>query len=192
MVEAELEGGYASGDGSPFDGDDNALQMNRDFKVGLVLFDQVMMFQSQNAARRLSDPRLFGRPLPGLDLLPTEGAVTNALYLKPTLRFKPPLLGGQLRVIASVLLARAPQPLIDPYQALVTSSPLNAWGSAAGQNYGTELDGSIGWARRLAGKLAFQTDLQLGFFMPGSAFDRADGSHMPSVHAARVRATFVF
>ncbi len=192
MVEGELEGGYASGDANPFDDTSSGFQMNRDFKVGMLLFDQVLMFQSQNAARRLSDPNLLGRPPPGLDLLPTEGAVTNALYVKPTLRLKPPLFGGQVRMIASVLFARAPQPVIDPYHALVASSPLNSFGYAAGQNYGTELDASIGWARRIAGSFAFQSDVQFGYLLPGNAFNRSDGTPMPPARTARVRATFIF
>ena len=93
----QVEVGYASGDANPFDDQANGFTMNRDYKVGLVLFDEVMLFQTQNAARRLSDPALLGAPPPGLDLLPTEGAITNALYLKPTLRWKPGFLGGRLR-----------------------------------------------------------------------------------------------
>src|SRR5206468_770901 len=125
-LEGEIEGGYASGDANPFDDQASNFSMNRDFKVGLVLFDEVMLFQTQNAARRLSDPNLTGAPPPGLDLLPTEGAVTNALYLKPTLRYKPSLLGGKFRLVGSALFARAPDPVVDAYQALVHSDARNA------------------------------------------------------------------
>jgi hypothetical protein len=190
--EAELEGGFASGDSNPFDDRSSSFQMNRDYKVGLVLFDEVLMFQSQNAARRLSDPKLFGRPLQGLDLLPTEGAVSNALYLKPTLRFKPELLGGSLRLVGSALFARAAQPLVDPIQALGSSSPLNSFGHPAGQSYGVELDGAVSFARRISGKLGFEAGAQFGTLIPGSAFTRADGSRMPGASASRVRATFFF
>ena len=192
QFEAELEGGYASGDANPFDDQANNFQMNRDFKVGLVLFDEVLMFQSQNAARRLSDPKLAGAPPQGLDLLPTEGAVTNALYLKPTLRYKPRLFGGGLRLIGSVLLARAPQPVLDAWQALVSSAAKNAFGHDAGRNYGVELDGAIGYQAKLSGPLGFETGLQLGYLIPGDAFTRADGSRMPGAYALKLRATFTF
>jgi len=191
-VEAEVEGGFASGDSNPFDDRSSSFQMNRDFKVGLVLFDEVLMFQSQNAARRLSDPNLSGRPLPGLDLLPTEGAVSNALYLKPTLRFKPELFGGTLRLVGSALFARAAQPLVDPFQALISSSPLNSFGHTAGQSYGVELDGAVGFQRRISGTLGFEGGVQFGYLIPGSAFTHADGTRMPGASASRVRATFVF
>src|SRR5205814_10196177 len=117
QFEAEMEGGFASGDANPFDDQATGFQMNRDFKVGLVLFDEVMLFQTQNAARRLSDPALVGASPPGLDLLPTEGAVTNALYLKPTLRWKPDFLSGRLRFVGSMLCARAPQQAAGEQQA---------------------------------------------------------------------------
>ncbi len=192
QFEGELEVGYASGDANPFDGQSNNFQMNRDYKVGLVLFDEVLMFQSQNAARRLSDPSLFGAPPQGLDLLPTEGAVTNALYLKPTLRYKPRVLRGGLRLVGSALFARAPQPVLDVYQALVWSAAKNAFGHDAGRNYGIELDGAIGYQARLSGALGFETGVQFGYLFPGNAFTRADGSRMPGAYALRVRATFVF
>ena len=191
-VEAELEGGYASGDANPFDDQASSFSMNRDFKVGLVLFDEVMLFQTQNAARRLSDPKLLGAPPPGLDLLPTEGAVTNAMYLKPTLRFKPSFLGGKIRLVGSALFARAPQPVVDAYQALVYSGPRNAFGAVAGKNYGVELDGAVSYRTRIRDPLGFEAGVQFGYLMPGDAFTRVDGSRMPGAYAMKVRATFVF
>jgi hypothetical protein len=191
-VEFELEGGYASGDGNPFDDRQNGFSMNRDYKVGLVLFDQVRMFQSQNAARRLSDPALSGTPVKGLDLIPTEGAVSNAFYLKPTLRYRPRALGGGFRLVGSVLLARAPEPVIDAYQAMVSSAPLNAFGHPAGRDYGIEIDGAIGWRKRLVDTVSFESGVQVGYLFPGNVFTRADGSRMPGVWATRVRATLAF
>lgn len=191
-LEAELEGGYASGRANPFDDQVTAFQMNRDFKVGLVLWDEVMQFQTQNAARRLSDPALLGRPPPGLDLLPTEGAVTNALYLKPTLRYRPALLGGKLRAVASVLFARAPEPVIDLYQALVSSAPRNSFGAVAKRSYGTEVDGALGYRTRLATELGVEAGVQAGYLFPGDAFDRADGTRMPGAFSGKLRGTLIF
>jgi len=192
QIETELEGGYASGDANPFDDQSNGFMMNRDYKVGLVLFDEVLLFQSQNAARRLSDPNLVGTPPPGLDMLPTEGAVSNAFYLKPTLRWKPPWLGGRVRAVGSLLFARAPQPVIDPYQALISSSGNNTFGHTAGRNYGIEVDLGLGYRARLSGPLGWETGVQFGYLFPGNAFTRADGSSMPGAYALRVRATVVF
>jgi hypothetical protein len=191
-VEAELEAGYASGDSNPFDDAATQLQFNRDFKVGLVLFDEVLLFQTQNSARRLADPNLSARPPPGIDLLPTEGAVANALYLKPTLRWRPSLFGGRLRLVGSVLFARAAEPYVDPYNTFVGSTPLNPFGAQPGKNYGTEIDGALSWRARLRGDVGYELGAQAGRLFPGNAFQMADGSRLPPVNAVRFRATLVF
>ncbi|TMB07949.1 MAG: hypothetical protein E6J64_03395 [Deltaproteobacteria bacterium] len=191
-LEAEVEGGYASGDSNPFDDAATQFQFSRDFKVGLVLFDEVLLFQTQNAARRLADPSLGARPAPGVDLLPTEGAVANALYLKPTLRWRPSLFGGRLRLVGSALFARAAQPYVDPYNTLVGGGPLNPFGAAPGKNYGTEIDGAISWRSRLRGDVGYELGAQAGRLFPGNAFQMADGSRLGPVNAVRFRATLVF
>jgi hypothetical protein len=191
-VEAEIEGGYASGDSNPFDDASTQFQFNRDFKVGLVLFDEVLLFQTQNAASRLADPRFTARPPPGIDLLPTQGAVTNALYVKPTVRWRPSLFGGRLRLVGSVLFARAAEAYVDPYSTYVASAPMNVFGAAAGRNYGTEIDAAASWRVRLGGTLAYELGVQAGRLFPGNAFQLADGSRLSPVNALRFRATLQF
>jgi hypothetical protein len=191
-LEAEVEAGYASGDSNPFDDASTQLQFNRDFKVGLVLFDEVLLFQTQNAARRLADPAVSARPPAGIDLLPTEGAVANALYLKPTLRWRPSPFGGRLRLVGSVLFARAPQPYVDPYGTFLASSQLNPFGAEPGRNYGTEIDGAVSFRARLRGDVGYELGVQGGRLFPGNAFRMADGSRMAPVNALRFRATLVF
>jgi hypothetical protein len=190
--EAELEAGYASGDSNPFDDTDTAFQFSRDFKVGLVLFDELLQFQTQNAARRLADPRMSARPPPGVDLLPSEGAVVNALYLKPTLRWRPSLFAGRLRLVGSVLLARAAEPYVDPFSTLVAGTPLNPFGAEPGKNYGTEIDGAVSWRARLSGGAGYELGAQAGRLFPGNAFRLADGSRMAPVNVVGFRATLVF
>ena len=189
-VEGELEGGYASGDGDPYDDQANAFMMSRDFKVGLVLFDEVLLFHSQNTARRLSDPSL-GAPPQGLDLLPTEGAVSNALYVRPTLRVAIPAVEG-LRLIGSVIYAVAPAPVLDLYQVTLSSSARNTFGHTAGRSYGVELDGAVSYRKRLGSTLGLEAGVQAGLLLPGNAFDRLDGSRMPKTHTVKFRGTLVF
>ena len=191
-LEAELEAGYASGDSNPFDDVSTQFQFSRDFKVGLVLFDEVLLFQTQNAARRLADPALSARPPPGIDVIPTEGAVANAVYVKPTLRWRPAFLRGRLRLVGSVLFARAPEPYVDPFTSFVGSRPLNTFGAEPGTNYGTEIDGAISWRSRLRGTFAYELGVQAGRLFPGNAFRLADGSRLSPVNALRFRATLTF
>ena len=192
--EVELEGGYASGDSNPFDDAATGFQANRDYKVGLVLWDEVMLFQTQNGARRLGDPNLSGRPGGAVDLIPTEGAVTNALYLNPRVRFKPGLFDGRLRAVAGVLFTRAPQPVADAYQSYLASTPRNVFGAAAGKSYGTEVDLGLTW------RMSFTQDRQVGLevggqygvLFPGDVFTRADGSALGPIHAFKFRSTLFF
>ena len=193
QLEAEVELGYASGDSNPFDDASSGFSFNRDFKVGLVLWDEVMLFQSQNAAARLSDPNLVARPPNGIDLLPTQGAVTNALYLKPTVRWRPALLGGKVRLVGSVLWARAPEPVVDPYQALLVSSPRNAYGAPAGQNYGLELDAAVTYREKLFNnKLGVELGAQYGVLFPGDVFAKPDGTTLGKVVAFKLRGGLQF
>lgn len=192
QLEAELEAGYASGDSNPFDDASTGFSFNRDFKVGLVLWDEVMLFQSQNGAARLADPNLVGRPPNGADLLPTEGAVTNALYLKPTVRWRPVLLDGKVRFTGSLLWAHAPEPVVDPYQALLVSAPRNAYGAAAGQSYGLEIDAGVSYREKLFGKLALEVGAQYGVLFPGDVFAKPDGTTLGKVTAFKLRAGVQF
>ena len=192
QLEAELEAGYASGDSNPFDDASTGFSFNRDYKVGLVLWDEVLLFQSQNAAARLSDPNLVGRPPNGVDLLPTQGAVANALYLKPTVRWRPAFFDGKVRVVGSVLWARAPEPVVDAYQALLASAPRNAYGAAAGQDYGIELDGAISYREKVFNKLGVEVGAQYGVLFPGDVFARPDGTTLSKVVAFKLRAGLQF
>jgi len=192
--EGELEVGYASGDENPFDGAATGFISSRDYKVGLVLWDEVMLFQTQNGARRLGDPNLVGRPPPGVDLFPTQGSITNALYLNPRLRWRQPLGSGSLRAVAGLLWTRAPKPVVDPYQSFLASAPRNAFGMPGGQSYGTELDLALSWRVPLSESRKVGLDLgaQWGVLLPGDVFTRADGSIMPAAHAFKLRTTLFF
>ena len=193
-LEAELELGYMSGDQNPFDASGTGFSANRDFKVGMVLWDEVMLFQTQNGARRLGDPALTGRPPPGLDLLPTQGAVTNAAYLNPKVRFTAPVPGGSLRAVLGVLFTRAPEPVADPYQSFLASAPRNAFGVAAGQSYGTEFDAGVTFRAPFGQtrKLGLELGAQYGVLLPGDVFQRSDGRAMGPVHALRFHSNFYF
>jgi hypothetical protein len=135
---------------------------------------------------------MSARPPPGVDLLPSEGAVVNALYLKPTLRWRPSLFAGRLRLVGSVLLARAAEPYVDPFSTLVAGTPLNPFGAEPGKNYGTEIDGAVSWRARLSGGAGYELGAQAGRLFPGNAFRLADGSRMAPVNVVGFRATLVF
>jgi hypothetical protein len=158
----------------------------------MVLFDEVLLFQSQNAAQRLADPRLAGRPPVGVDLLPTEGAVTNAIYVKPTVRYNPPIFGSRLRLVGSVLWAWAAELPTDPFQSMVSSSQLNVFGATPGKDYGLEADAAISYRLRFEEPFGLEVGIQGGHLFPGSAFRRPNGTTMPGATATKLRATLTF
>ena len=178
-LEAVLQGGYASGDDRPHDGRITAFKFDPEYNVGFILFEEVLAYQSAASARSVSDPAIFGRPAPGARFLPTEGAVANAQYLMPTVKFSP-MKAMQLR--AAVLITQADRPLDDPYQtnAIYGGVRHNAFGSTTtSRNLGVEVD--IGARYTWEGAPNVSADLQLGHFMPGSAFVDENGERMDNV-----------
>ena len=179
--EAVLQTGYASGDDRAQDGRLSAFKFDPEYNVGFILFEEVLAWQSAATARNVSDPDSFGRPAAGARFLPTEGSVTNARYLMPTVRIHPI---APVTVRAAVLLAQADRPLDDAFQTNAQNGGVrhNALGSTtASRDLGMEID--LGarylWDRAKAPSVA--ADLQLGRFIPGAAFEDASGEKMDPV-----------
>lgn len=188
-VTFDLLGGYASGDGNPFDDSITNFRFDRDFKVGMVLFDQVVAWQSAAGVRRGADPRITNEPNAGIELLSSAGAITNAVFVNPTVRVKP---AEHTTLLAGVLWAAAPQRYSDAFWTTRTSQKTNAWGQAAGANYGLEFDLGASYARSLTKDVELVFGVQGGYFLPGDAFLTATGETMDSVYLAKVRTAVVF
>ena len=190
--EASLEVGFASGDTSPFDGEVTNFSFNRDYKVSLLLFDEVLAWQTARAAVRLADPNLVGQPPSGVGLLPTSGAVSNALYVKPTVRWRPARV-ERLLLLASVLYARAAAAPLDPYASFACGGCANnAFGGKAGLSYGWELDLGGSYHIPLSPKVDLELGAQGGLLLPGDAFSLPDGGAMPNIGGGRLRATLTW
>src|SRR5207247_1483406 len=79
-----LEGGYASGDSNPIDGSQRRFTFHPDHRIGLILFPELIAWQTARSATIAQDPSLMGTPARGARLLPTNGGVAGASYLNPT------------------------------------------------------------------------------------------------------------
>jgi hypothetical protein len=179
--------GYASGDQNPSDGYVENFRFDRDFNVGLVLFDEVLGYQSARASARASDPMLVGQPPEGADLLPTGGAVTGAFYLNPRVRY-----GARewLDVYGGPVFAFATAALTDPFNTRVYGGgvPLNALGGTPGSYLGTELDFGTQLRWKPWKELVLSTTAELGLLLPGNAFTLRGGNGvMAPVGMARLR-----
>lgn len=180
-----FDGGYASGDQNPYDTQLNNFRFDRDYKMGLVLFDQVLGYQSARTGWRASDPLLAGLPPEGVDLLPTGGAITGAWYLFPRLRVSP---ADWLDLFGGPMFAFTSAQLVDVFTTRINGgTPLNSLGAKPGNFLGTELDLGASVHVQPAKYLKISATLEGGVLLPGDAFKRADGTTMGATGMGRLR-----
>lgn len=176
-----LQGGYASGDDRAYDGRLTAFKFDPEYNVGLVLFEEVLAYQSAATARSVADPSTFGRPAAGARFLPTDGAVTNAHYAMPTLRWSPTRL---LTLRVGWLGAIADRSLDDPYQTEGLSGGVRhtvLGSTTASRDLGNEIDAGVRYDFATHTAPALTADVQAGRFFPGNAFVDASGNRMKPV-----------
>ena len=180
-----LDLGFASGDNNPYDDQLNAFRFDRDSHAGLILFEQVLGYQSARSALRLVDPDLVGVPPEGISLLPTGGSITSAAYLFPRLNQS---LADWLDLYGGPLVAFSTAKLTDPYSSrlLGGGAQLNYLGTKPGDYLGTEVDVGLQGHWDLTADLKLAGTLEGGAFFPGNAFARA-GGRMDPVGLVRLR-----
>ncbi len=170
-----VEVGFASGDTNPHDDTVSSFSFDPDYKVGLVLFDTVIRSLSAMDAQQSADPQRVGIAISGTDQLATGGKVSNTFYVYPQISLCPI---KPLTLMLAVLYARSVTEFSQVYQTFDHGGvPTNAYGKVSpGRELGWELDMGIDWAQALWNDLQLNAGVQAGWFMPGSAFDNADGS----------------
>ncbi len=187
-VDLVLEGGYASGDPDPFDDEITDFRFNYDYNVGLLMFERVLSAASAYSSQQFYDPALSRVPPEGIDLLPTNGAVTNAVYGYPRLRLRP--LRKNLELVVGGLYAYAPQEVVDPYQSFMNGGvATNYNGGKPSHDMGWELDLGISfkYQRNDPAKIAARIGGQWGRFWPGDAFRDAQGDTPNPIDLAQFR-----
>jgi hypothetical protein len=180
-----LDWGYASGDQNPGDDRVENFRFDRDYKVGLVLFDEVLGYQSARSAQRAADPTLFGLPPEGVEHSATGGSVTSAWYLFPRLRYG---LCDWLDVYGGPLFAFSTARLTDPFNSsLRGGTAINYLGGKPGNYLGTELDLGVQARWQAMDLLLISATLEAGLLVPGDAFRMASGAVMGPVGMGRLR-----
>lgn len=170
---AGFDAGWTSGDAHPEDQEINDFRAAPGFNAGLLLFDYVLGWQTARSEIRSRDPNLSGVPPNGTQHIPTEGSVTNAIYLQPKARWG---LREIFEVWGGPLLAASAVPVIDPVSTRLNGGvPTNGLGGQSDHRYlGTELD--LGIRGRYGLKNVWlQGGIQAGVLFPGAAFDDARG-----------------
>jgi hypothetical protein len=186
-----LEGDYASGSDDPTSRATlSQFTWSSDTNVGLLLFKQVLAFQTGRAAAAgVELLRRLGATTFPAQALSTEGAVTNAMVLFPQADFHPT---KDFLIRPGIMWAWTAVPLIDPIASLqnhtsvnIKDNEVNYAGGKPGRFYGTELDLRLQY-RYLE---HFFFDVEGAVLFPGDALQNADGYAITS-WLLQTRATF--
>lgn len=196
-VVASIEAGYASGDANPYDGTEKRFVFDPNHKVGLLLFDEVMRWQTARASAAAQDCGLLNcqRPFPGANLLPSNGGVFGAEYLYPTFIYRP---RHWMDLKLGSVIAQTTADYVDFYRVAKDGAYVNyQGGSSQRHDLGVELDG--GFEARVTVShanerqpLRLQFGAQAGVLFPGGALADATGATMktPWVAIGRVGLRF--
>lgn len=180
-----FDGGFASGDQNPYDATISSFRFDSNYKVGLILFDQVLGYQSARSGWRGADPLLTGVAPEGIDLLPSAGAVTGAWYLFPRAKYG---FADWIDVYGGPLFAFTTAQLTDPFNTRINGgTPVNYLRGRPGNYLGTELDLGLTVRGAPTAYLNISATLEGGVLLPGDAFRTASGANMGPVGVGRLR-----
>ncbi len=185
-VVVQVEWGYATGDANPYDGVSRRFTFDANHNVGLVLFDHVLAWKTARAATLAQDPALLRRAPPGVELLPSNGGVTGATYIYPTVVVRPK---RWLDLKAGVVIAQATADVVDPYHAGALGDFASYdGGDERAHDLGLEID--LGADARVTITETMKVDLGVegGVLFPGRAFDDARGQGLSTQALLNVKA----
>jgi hypothetical protein len=186
---ADLELGAATGDADTTDDRLLRFTFDPDHNVGLLLFEEVLAWQTARAATMGGSPDLVGAPPPGLDLLPTNGGVSGAVYLNPTVRIVP---FDWFDATVGVLWAYAASDVVSPFEQKVRGGPVNyLGGDASRRNLGTEIDLAVDFHVPLR-LVQLNAGAQFGYLFLGEAFADENGDRGSDVWLVEGRVSMVF
>lgn len=185
-----LEGGYASGDRNPLDGTQRTFTFNPSHRVGMILFPELLAWESARAAGVAGDPALAARAPTGLRLLPTNGAPSGAAYFYPTARIE---LSRRIDLRLGAVLGYATTDRVDPASVQLYGTARNArGGDPSKRDLGLELDLGLHARMPLSGRLTLTGGVQGAVLFPGAAFHDAAGVGPGTLATATARVGMEF
>ena len=178
-VGGDLELGYASGDSNPNDGSLRSFTFDPDYNPSLILFEQLRAAETVAAQANASDPERVGIPPTAARQLPSRGSVSNAIYVRPTVRYR----WEDLAARVAIMWARAEEPVVDPYNANINGGVgVNYQGGDANEKaLGVELDAGVDYTMHFDRWADVSLGVQAGHLFPGKAFADASGETHPGV-----------
>ncbi|MEE2780366.1 MAG: hypothetical protein VYE15_07575, partial [Myxococcota bacterium] len=178
-----LDFGWAPGDNAPQDDALRSIRFDPGYKVGMILFQDVLARTSARSVDHATDPGLVGKPSHGYERIPSGGSVHNAIFFNPQVGIR--LLDTRLEARLGGLVALADGDVYDPYQTTLAGGFVtNAFGqSNAGGLLGTELNAGAVWRQDLFGWGEARVGARYGLFLPGAALADASGEAvLPTIH----------
>jgi hypothetical protein len=178
IIDFWVEIGYASGDSNNLDGDLLQFTMDPGHRVGMILFPEVLAWQSARASTLAQHPNMAGEPVPGVDLLASNGGVFASFYFNPVLRVQPmKYLDGAL----GVLVARASADMVSAFSQKLGGAPLNYLGGpTSNRDLGVELDAALNFHYPVKA-VEMGAGAHFGYFWPGRYFTDSTGRRMNDV-----------
>jgi hypothetical protein len=178
IIDFWIELGYASGDNNTMDDTIRSYKMDGSHKVGMLLFPEVLAFQSARAASIASHPNMAGEPVPGIEMLPSDGGVFGSFYFNPVVRVKPvKYLDGAIGLVV----ARASAEMVSPFSQKAGGAPLNYLGGpVTSKDLGVELDLALNF-RYPVKAVGLGAGVHFGYLWPGRYFTDYSGSRMGDV-----------
>jgi len=181
----ELDGGFFSGDDNLDDVAQNAFKANPNYQQGILMFSQVLGWQSGRARVTAADLRYVGYPSADLDRLATGGSVTSAVTAFPKVGWR---FCECLEIYGGVLLAWAPRTPVDPFstRAVGGGQPRTFLSQAPdGSLLGSEFDlGVVGTLAPRAWPVSMALRAEYGVLVPGGALAGLDADS--PIHGGRL------
>ena len=141
-IQVGLSSGFATGDGDPNDDTMADFSFDRNFDVGMVLFDEVMGSIDAAHYNLVTDPSYAGRPPDGVEATVNEGSFRRATYVQPRVEVTPV---SWARARLGALFAWSTAPVSHGFYTLRNGGvPVNHLKQpTSGYALGTELDWSL-------------------------------------------------
>lgn len=126
----------------------------------------------------------MGQPQDGVQLLPSNGSVSGAAHVDPSVSWRPL---DWLDVRFAALVGMATSDLVCPLDAKARGRPSSFRGGPAGNRHlGLELDFAVLTHCNLD-SVALHAGVEAAWFTPGRAFDDVDGERHPGIGLVRTR-----
>ncbi len=183
-LDIRVEGGYTSGDANTNDGYINRFTADSDFRVGMILFPELLAWSTARASSIAGNEHLVGVGQDGIELLPTNGGIAGAAYIYPSITWAPL---DWLDIRFAMVIAQATSDVISPFETKRRGEPSSFRGApASNRDLGLELDLGV-YARWNLRYVEIRGGLEGAWCRPGNAFNDEYGERHDDIGMFRGR-----